>query len=102
MAAVGTNSSPLIAPPPVTTSYWVSVSNACGATASNTVTVTICTPPSITTQPVSQSVIAGSPATLSVTASGDGPITYQWYQGATGTPAPPLGPNTRPSTVTPP
>lgn len=35
-------------------------------------------PPSITTQPQSQSVYAGQPATFSVEASGNPPLTYQW------------------------
>jgi lysophospholipase L1-like esterase len=47
-------------------------------------------PPSITTQPISQSVIAGSTATFSVAASGAQPLNYQWQKnganipGATG------------------
>jgi len=39
--------------------------------------------PSITTQPVAVSVSAGSAATFSVTASGSGTLTYQWYKGST-------------------
>ncbi len=34
--------------------------------------------PSITAQPVSQSVIAGQTATFSVTATGTAPLSYQW------------------------
>ena len=41
-------------------------------------------PPAITTQPVSQSVAAGTAANFSVVAGGTGPFTYQWY--ANGTP----------------
>ena len=36
------------------------------------------TAPSITTQPLSQTVIAGDPATLSVVAAGTEPLAYQW------------------------
>src|SRR5206468_8104356 len=36
------------------------------------------TPPLITTQPLSQSVAVGSNATFNVTASGTGPLSYQW------------------------
>jgi beta-galactosidase len=38
------------------------------------------TAPTILTQPASQSVIVGSTATFSVTAGGNGPFTYQWYE----------------------
>jgi len=37
-------------------------------------------PPSITTQPASQTVIAGQPATFSVVASGTAPLAYQWQE----------------------
>lgn len=36
-------------------------------------------PPTITAQPTSRSVTAGSSTSLSVTASGTAPLTYQWY-----------------------
>ena len=36
------------------------------------------TAPSVTTQPVSTSVVAGQPATFTVAASGTAPFTYQW------------------------
>lgn len=39
------------------------------------------TAPSITTQPISAAVSAGSSVTLSVTASGGGTLSYQWYKG---------------------
>lgn len=35
-------------------------------------------PPTITTQPLSQTIAAGTSVTLSVTAAGDPPFTYQW------------------------
>ncbi len=40
-------------------------------------------PPSITTQPVSQTVTAGQAATFSVTAAGTAPLTYQWQKNGT-------------------
>jgi YD repeat-containing protein len=70
-----------------TTTYWVRVTDACGNYVdSGAVTVTVCTSPSISTQPVSQSVFSGSSAQLSVAATaGAGPtITYQWYVGNSG------------------
>jgi hypothetical protein len=36
------------------------------------------TPPTITSQPAGQTVLQGSSATLSVTATGPGPLAYQW------------------------
>ncbi len=40
-------------------------------------------PPTITTQPVSQTAIAGATATFTVVASGAGPYTYQWRRDGT-------------------
>ena len=40
-------------------------------------------PPLITDQPVSRTVVAGSSALLSVTASGSGPLSYQWRKSGT-------------------
>jgi trimeric autotransporter adhesin len=60
-------------------SYDVVISSACGTNVtSNAATVTVTQGTVITAQPVSQSVCEGSIATLSVTASGSGTITYQW------------------------
>lgn len=42
--------------------------------------VTLATARSITTQPAAQSLNAGEPLTLSVTATGTGPLTYQWFK----------------------
>jgi autotransporter-associated beta strand protein len=49
--------------------------------------------PSITTQPASQTITSGSTATLSVTATGAEPLTYQWYQGNSGNTTTPVGIN---------
>jgi hypothetical protein len=40
-------------------------------------------PPTITTQPVSKTIIAGQTATFSVAASGTAPLTYQWKKNGT-------------------
>ncbi|MGB2606471.1 MAG: immunoglobulin domain-containing protein, partial [Candidatus Sulfotelmatobacter sp.] len=45
------------------------------------VTGSTVTAPTITTQPTSQTVIAGETATFSVTAAGTGPLNYQWQKG---------------------
>jgi len=56
---------------------------ACGGGSSNNrVQVS---PPAITQQPVGPSIKSGQTAKLSVTASGTGTLTYQWYQGPSGT-----------------
>lgn len=43
-----------------------------------------CPPPTITTQPSSQTVTSGQSVTLRVAAIGASPLTYQWYRGASG------------------
>jgi YD repeat-containing protein len=60
-----------------TTTYRVRVANGCGGRDSAELQVPVCSPVAITTQPASQST---SPATLSVTATGCGTLSYQWYQ----------------------
>jgi len=65
--------------------FDVIVSNAAGSTTSATATLTVNTPanpPSLTSQPQSQTVTAGQTATFSVIASGSGTLTYQWQQNA--------------------
>jgi len=64
-------------------SYFVVLVNQNGGyVQSNTVALTIGSPaavaPTITVQPVSQNLVTGSNLALSVTASGSGPLTYQW------------------------
>lgn len=46
--------------------------------------------PTITVQPQSQSISVGGTANLSVTATGDAPLTYQWYEGNSGDTSNPL------------
>jgi alpha-tubulin suppressor-like RCC1 family protein len=65
-------------------SYTVVVSNAGGSVTSSVATLTVVFAPSITLQPVSQTVINGSNMTLSVTAGGTEPLSYQWYFNDTG------------------
>jgi hypothetical protein len=45
-------------------------------------------PPTITAQPQNQTIITGKTATLTVTATGQAPLSYQWYQGASGSGSP--------------
>jgi hypothetical protein len=61
--------------------YFVLVSNSVGSITSSVATLTVVPPvlPSIATQPSSQTVIIGDPATFAVGASGTAPLSYQWY-----------------------
>jgi hypothetical protein len=61
-------------------SYTVVVSNALGSVGSSAASLTVISPPTITVQPTSQTVIAGAPIRLSVSATGTGTLTYQWYR----------------------
>ena len=58
--------------------YTVVVTNPAGSTSLD-YTLTVNTPPSITTAPASQEVTAGQTASFSVAASGTSPLSYQWY-----------------------
>jgi hypothetical protein len=60
-------------------SYSVRVSNAGGNITSTQATLTVLTPPGITTQPQSQSVVESNNVTFTVLASGTAPLSYQWY-----------------------
>jgi len=61
-----------------------------------------CTQASIVTHPSAIWILPGSPATLSIVASGTAPITYQWYAGTSGNLTSPIaGATTASLTVTP-
>ncbi len=65
--------------------YLVRISNAAGTVNSSVANVTVTDPtaiPTILSQPVGQGLAVGSSLTLSVQASGTGPLTYQWYRNA--------------------
>lgn len=66
--------------------YKVVVTNALGTATSNTATLTLNIPVTITQQPVGANVSSGAPFTLRVTASGSAPITYQWKKDGTSIP----------------
>ena len=59
------------------------------------------TAPSIATQPQSQTIAAGAVATLTMSATGAGPLAYQWYQGSTGVTSDPIGGATAATYTTP-
>jgi hypothetical protein len=60
-------------------SYFLIVANAAGSATSSVATLTVLLPPTITSQPASQSVTASNDATFSVTANGTARLEYQWY-----------------------
>ena len=63
--------------------YEAVVSNSAGSITSTVAQLTVLGPPTIVSQPVAQTVIAGSNATFQLAASGSGPLTYQWlFNGA--------------------
>lgn len=73
-------SSSLTVAPLSNATYFAAATNACGSVHTRTATVTVtCVPPSITSQPQPQTITAGNSATLSVAASGPGPITITWF-----------------------
>ena len=66
--------------------FTVEVSNSAGNATSNAAVLTVTNAsvvPTITTQPASQTVIAGNSATFTVAAAGTGPLTYQWSKNGT-------------------
>ena len=69
--------------------YYVTVTDTCGTLLTSTsATLTVNAgnvPPTIITQPVSQTVSIGSTPTFSVTATGSPTLTYQWYRIPAGT-----------------
>ncbi len=81
---VGTNSNAFTTPPlTTTTSYWVRVANSCGTIDSAVAVLTVpgtCTAPVLTGPGNATSTIPSS-LTLTVAAAGQGPFTYQWYEG---------------------
>jgi hypothetical protein len=59
--------------------FSVVVGNGVSSTASTAATLTVApAAPTITRQPVAETVVVGANATFSVTAGGSGPFTYQW------------------------
>ncbi len=84
-------------------SYWMRLSNDCGtidSAAAQLNIVSTCLPPVIVTQPSDQSVAAGAPAILNISATGTSLI-YQWYLGPVLDPNSPLV-GSSPTLVTPP
>lgn len=62
-----------------TATYTVEVRNSCGTVQSQAVTVRVKEPPQITQKPQGGKFPPGSRVELSVTATGEPPLSYQWY-----------------------
>ena len=62
-------------------SYDVVVTNASDSITSDAVTLTIQTPPTISPQPISQTVAVGTSVAFTIEATGDPAPTYQWRKG---------------------
>ncbi|WCJ58414.1 immunoglobulin domain-containing protein [Fontisphaera persica] len=60
--------------------YTVQVSNAGGTVTSAAATLTVLTPPQLTSSLQNLTVDVGQTAVFSVTASGSAPLSYQWYK----------------------
>jgi hypothetical protein len=60
--------------------YFCRVTNDFGEAFSSNAVLTVSAPPHITAQPQSQTVSFGDPVTLTVTAGGSTPLTYQWFR----------------------
>lgn len=69
-----------------TGNYMVVASNAAGFATSAVAVITVFTPPTITSQPAGASSPLGLPFTLSATASGTAPLSYQWRRNGTEVP----------------
>ncbi|HTH49229.1 MAG TPA: immunoglobulin domain-containing protein, partial [Candidatus Limnocylindria bacterium] len=67
-------------------SYDCVVTNLAGTATSGAATLTVRTPPNVTTDPASQTVVQGGPVTFSVVAAGTGPLAYQWQRATTNLP----------------
>lgn len=65
--------------------YRVVLTNACGATLSDSTTLTICTPPVVTLQPTAATVVAGNVAVFETQATNAGTYQWQWREHANST-----------------
>jgi Ig-like domain CHU_C associated/Dual-action HEIGH metallo-peptidase len=101
----GATTTTLTVKPPVTSAYWVRITNGCDPPAdSGTVYAIVnnCPPVTIGSQSDNATILEGRSSTLSVAASG-GAVSYQWYAGTSGLTASPISGATGASlTVTPP
>lgn len=86
----------------VTTSLWVQVTKYATVLNSDAALVTVVQPPAITVQPQHALLQNSQSTTLTVTATGDGTLSYQWYMGTSGDTSAPIAGATAASYNTPP
>ena len=82
--------------------FDVVVSNSAGTITSSSATLTVnaaATAPTITTQPVNQTVTAGQSATFTVVANGTAPLSYQWQKNGANIPGATSASYTTPATA---
>jgi hypothetical protein len=82
-AIAGSYTTPVTATTDSGSTFDVVVSNTAGSVTSSAATLTVnaaVVAPTITTQPVNQTVTAGQTATFSVVAGGTAPLSYQWQK----------------------
>lgn len=71
--------------------YRVLVTNAFATATSAAVALTVNTPPSLVQQPASPTIFSGQTATLTVAATGSGPLVYEWFEGVASITTTPVG-----------
>ena len=59
-------------------SYTVTITNQFGTALSSPATLTVIVPPTVTTPPQAKTLSVGQNVTVNVTATGTGPLSYQW------------------------
>jgi len=83
----GETAAALTVRPAITSTYFVRVTNSCGATLDSdaiTIAVSPCDAPAILVQPSGGDVLSGTSGVLAVIDSGSAPLRYQWYEGPRG------------------
>jgi hypothetical protein len=98
-ATAASYTTPATVPGDTSSSFTVTVTNSISSVTSNAATLTVNVPPSITTQPLSQTVTAGQTATFTVTAIGTGTLSYQWKKNGTSISGATAASYTTPATV---
>lgn len=102
-SALGTQQNPVYTYQKAGSFGWTMTASAPGASCQQTGTIvmTSCPAPTLSQQPVPQTVFSGQQATLTVVVAAAGAVSYQWYQGSASDTSTPVGTNSA-SFLTPP